>query len=423
MSWLARSIANSLRLEDDEHQVGEHSHRVSDRASTSEPPEQHAEGYAAYEDVDLDDRSENEGDDCSLDHIHHPGRGVKNDLSELGEALSRQLWGVASFLAPPPPRTTLLIPNSDQLGSDRVHSEPYDRAELSGESEEGEDGENVECENFTEYEEEEDVIGNAVGVTEEALAFAQNIAHHPETWLDFPLSEDEEFDDFEICDTQLKHAFAIECLAPRLAALRVELCPAHMSKGYFWMVYFVLLHSRLNKHDAELLSSPQLVQARAMWIKELQKKTKPESDWFGFKKSHSKESTDFLGEESDSFSSFSETHTNIETEKHPLETTPEIQFIDKAVIAEDLESKEVEKVVVTTSSYEVPVSDYDNDDDGEEDDWLKDTPELEGYSCPVLVGDEVSFSDLEDDIDDCTVPSKPKGIPKVTEKLDSTTSK
>lgn len=59
-------------------------------------------------------------------------------------------------------------------------------------------------------------------------------------------------------DAQLEHALAVERLAPRLAALRIELCPSHMSEGYFWKVYFVLLHSRLNKHDADLLSTPQV---------------------------------------------------------------------------------------------------------------------------------------------------------------------
>ena len=59
-------------------------------------------------------------------------------------------------------------------------------------------------------------------------------------------------------DAQHEHVLAIQRLAPRLAALRIELCPAHMSEGYFWKVYFVLLHSRLNKQDAELLSTPQV---------------------------------------------------------------------------------------------------------------------------------------------------------------------
>lgn len=59
-------------------------------------------------------------------------------------------------------------------------------------------------------------------------------------------------------DAQQEHALAVERLAPRLAALRIELCPGHMSEGCFWKIYFVLLHSRLNKHDAELLSTPQV---------------------------------------------------------------------------------------------------------------------------------------------------------------------
>jgi hypothetical protein len=63
--------------------------------------------------------------------------------------------------------------------------------------------------------------------------------------------------DFDMSDAQQEHALAIQHLAPRLAALRIELCPCHMTESYFWKVYFVLLHSRLNKHDADYLSTPQ----------------------------------------------------------------------------------------------------------------------------------------------------------------------
>lgn len=66
------------------------------------------------------------------------------------------------------------------------------------------------------------------------------------------------FTDFHMSDAQQAHALAVERLSPRLAALRIELCPRHMSEGCFWKTYFVLLHSRLNKHDAELLSTPQV---------------------------------------------------------------------------------------------------------------------------------------------------------------------
>lgn len=64
--------------------------------------------------------------------------------------------------------------------------------------------------------------------------------------------------DFELSDAQHQHALAVERLAPRLASLRMELCPGYMSDGRFWKIYFVLLHPRLNKQDVELLSSPEV---------------------------------------------------------------------------------------------------------------------------------------------------------------------
>jgi hypothetical protein len=57
---------------------------------------------------------------------------------------------------------------------------------------------------------------------------------------------------------QKVHVSQVEAASPRLAALRIELCPDYMSEGRFWKIYFVLLHSRLSKTDAELLSTPQV---------------------------------------------------------------------------------------------------------------------------------------------------------------------
>ena len=76
------------------------------------------------------------------------------------------------------------------------------------------------------------------------------------TFLHLPLSS--LFIDFDMSKAQQEHVLAIQYLAPRLAALRIELCPCHMSESYFWKVYFVLLHSRLNKHDSDILSTPQV---------------------------------------------------------------------------------------------------------------------------------------------------------------------
>ncbi|XP_016469564.2 uncharacterized protein LOC107791927 [Nicotiana tabacum] len=430
MSWLARSIANTLRLDDDDdvdEEEFKHNYqndvvtRAANSSTTSHAVDE--EDSSTYEEIDLEDRSNNyNNDQNSGDDNDNHNRGVKEDLSEFTETLTRQLWGVASFLAPPPP-PPLPPRNSDLFDSDRNRIEESgsivgsedEEAEYVGEGAgyfENSDGEVEESE------------GDAVGVTEEVLAFATNIAHHPETWLDFPLADEEEFDDFELSDAQLKHGYAVERLTPRLAALRIELCPAHMSEGYFWMVYFILLYSRLNKHDTELLSTPQLVEARAIWMQELQKKTKPESDWFGIDTFHAKESTysprgDFESNSSeDAHSRYAmlqrtftfepptcHTSSDTETEKHSIENT-EIQFIDKAVIEEDPPSKIIEKEVLAGPSFKPPMFDYDE----HEDDWLKDNSELEGYSGSAIVnGEDVSFSDLEDDTD-YIMPIKRKSV-------------
>jgi hypothetical protein len=60
-------------------------------------------------------------------------------------------------------------------------------------------------------------------------------------------------------DAQQDHALAVESLAPELADLRIELCPSHMSEGCFWKIYFVLLHPKLRKDDADILSTLQVI--------------------------------------------------------------------------------------------------------------------------------------------------------------------
>ena len=59
-------------------------------------------------------------------------------------------------------------------------------------------------------------------------------------------------------EAQQEHAEAVKEVASRLAALHHELCPAIISFGRFWKIYFVLLHSRLSREDSELLCTPQV---------------------------------------------------------------------------------------------------------------------------------------------------------------------
>ncbi|XP_062212291.1 uncharacterized protein LOC133913224 [Phragmites australis] len=255
-----------------------------------------------------------------------------------------------------------------------------------------------ELEERVRHEEEEVEDWDVIGITEEVLAFAQNIARHPETWLDFPLLPDDDESDgpfsyFDMSDAQQEHALAIENLAPRLAALRIELCPIHMREECFWKIYFVLLHPRLNKHDAELLSTPQIVEARAMLMQRLQCQSKLETEQLCHNKDDLgvQSGEDTLKARTEAFPSARQEAasvvpiTEFEIEKHPIHVT-EVAVVDKSVIKEQLTK-------VHTETSNVLQETFDDDID----DWF-DEADLAGHTT-IHIGDEedVSFSDLEDD--------------------------
>lgn len=209
MSWLARSLATSLRLDNDRDRNGEGE----------------AEGEGEDDGDDPPKLGIGEGEDAEESELDLHRRGVKEDLTEFRDTLTRQLWGVASFLAPPPSRTWA-------VGSvfDRQQCEPSDQSFSGAVSDEeapdsvgfrggvGEIGgrlrsaianpsSNREASEIAHMDseflpfrsdgrdsvEEYDFDG-IPGITEEVLAFARNIAHHPETWLDFPLEEEDDLD-------------------------------------------------------------------------------------------------------------------------------------------------------------------------------------------------------------------------------------
>lgn len=436
MSWLARSIANSLRIDDDDGDT---------TFQPQSPPHRRLEKPPMSANA-AEEREDGESDKDL--------QGVKDDLSEFRETLTRQLWGVANFLAPPPPPPTTACSSSSS--SSQVHNQrvvpELNRSESSHsgddcdepsvfarslivESNHSENCESpsslrrLEMQNDDDGDDDadddgndgDDWINNAVGLTDEVLTFAGNIAHHPETWLDFPVDDDEDFEDFPMSESQKKHALAVEHLTPRLAALRIELSPAHMSVGFFWKVYFVLLHSRLNKQDAELLSTPEVVEARAKWMQEQQKGTKKDSEWYhgGL---YSRISADYdddctprslQNEHSETFSSWtfaSEPATSStvdsDVEKH---VSTVLQVVDKSIIDEQPLAETDDKNTLAASISKRPVLSF-IDDDNDSDAWPEDEYFGVGQSgrlIPVGIADEVSFSDLEDD--DCCIPviSKP----------------
>ncbi|KAI3417379.1 BSD domain-containing protein [Psidium guajava] len=448
MAWLARSLADSLRLDDDDEADG-------DEEDDDEEEEEEAEGdVAPTSPTTGSDRFSPRDQKRIANEVEieppegGPSRGVKEDLTELTQTFTRQLWGVANFLAPPPSQPNTPSPPSNPSVDEWSRLEPSDRSGHcdGGPRERSSDVVSGSRSDVTEEApkldaidsgseigdqdedsgEEERVYGDAVGVTDEVLAFARNISMHPETWLDFPLDSEDDLDDFEMSVAQREHAVAIEQLAPRLRALRIEFCPCHMTESYFWKVYFVLLHSRLDKHDAEILYTPQVVEARKMWMQELQKQTNTENDWYGRQIYHMKESSDMLLEDllpgSPSYmhsaamayrtNDFEPSKSSISRFSDP-EKCPSISSgtnVTCESVAEENAVQSKDTDLLLGGSSKMPVQDFDNGDD--DDDWPEEEDsDLLGYNAGVItvgIEEDISFSDLEDDEDVCMpIKSKP----------------
>ena len=118
-------------------------------------------------------------------------RGMKEDLSKLKQTLTHQLWGVFSFLAPPPPPppSSQSQPSSLSAHSDLRRLCFDDSVEISTKM----NADSFASEMESESDLEEHGFGG-VGITDKVLAFARNNRMHPETWLDFPIDEEEDLD-------------------------------------------------------------------------------------------------------------------------------------------------------------------------------------------------------------------------------------
>ncbi|KAI3785160.1 hypothetical protein L1987_44273 [Smallanthus sonchifolius] len=403
MSWFARSIANTFQLD-------------------VEDDDQRSPNHNANKDISTDQKGEHEleEDDSPLS----PERGVKEDLSEITKTLTRQFWGVASFLAPPPPAEHS---NKQSDPSDPEDAAPEaisgirrDFAEIGGRFRSGISklSTNIDVSEITklasnflqispdggDYVLSRDA--EAIGVTDEVLTFVRDITMHPETWLGFPLPEDEDdCDDFELSDAQQEHALTVESLAPRLAALRIELCPGYMSESSFWKIYFVLLHPRLEPHAAELLSTPEIVKARASLTQGLKAHSNSQTnadEGFPYPEpkpdSSQEEHSPVPLETSTTKSTTCVISTDAETEKHYI-PSQEVQIVDKSVIQE--ESRNKTKVEDQNLPSNITSSNVVEDKD--EDDWLKEDSSENiatgTTTIPIDHDEDVSFSDLEEDED------------------------
>lgn len=486
MSWLVNSIgniANSLKLDDDDVDedlnLNPSTTNSSDQSLTSITGKHRpSETRNPYDD---DTQQINSSSSSPSDQTDQP-RGVKEDLSELSQTLTRQFWGVASFLAPPPQ-----ISHRDRQSDDSrpdsgdaagISGIRNDLSEIGGKFRTGISklSGNKAVSEFTKIASNLLQIGleddltvedyaqrGVIGVTQEVVAFAKDIALHPETWLDFPLpdDDDEEDEDFDLSDAQQEHVMAVERLVPELAALRSEICLGYMSEASFWKIYFVLVHPRLTKHDALVLSTPEIVKARAMLSLELRNRGKsmpyePRSTNASVdttRLSHEEQlsvpmidKSEAVPVEISAVEPASSVEADLEMDKHPV-TCTEIPVVDKTVIeevstkqtnTEDVSTKQtnmedvstkqanIEQVStkhtnmegvpskqtnigeVSTKQTNIPKpttstsKSVDPKDEDDADDWLKEehteAGSFKGTSYPVGNDDEdISFSDLEED--------------------------
>ncbi|TKY70676.1 hypothetical protein E2542_SST06967 [Spatholobus suberectus] len=190
----------------------------------------------------------------------------------------------------------------------------------------------------------------------------------------------------------------------------MELCPGYMSDGNFWKIYFVLLHPRLSKSDADILSTPQIVEARAMLTQALDKRSKekkePDVSPGGNVPSKKEEQHLFVPSSAQLESAPLQTSaveaapsmvvSDVEMEKHPTQS-PVTQIIDKPVVKEAPVNPSAEQSFSGSTNRFLDET-YDEDD---ADDWLKeDTSEMVGPSgTSIQTGndEDVSFSDLEEE--------------------------
>eukprot|EP00252_Welwitschia_mirabilis_P017153 TRINITY_DN38067_c0_g1_i1.p1 TRINITY_DN38067_c0_g1~~TRINITY_DN38067_c0_g1_i1.p1 ORF type:complete len:450 (+),score=111.39 TRINITY_DN38067_c0_g1_i1:127-1350(+) len=392
-----------------------------------------------------------EAESSSKDQNNDKPRGVKEDLTQITDAFKKQLRVAANFIAPPPAASDLENRSKgeedtgaqDDLQLDFQISQRVKTgfSKITG-ALQSTDGNNIQntitdrLAGITKFASkiltsDEDVVG----VSEEVLSFAAQVSQHPGTWLNFPLNAIEEpGQEFTMSEVQQEHALTVEHLTPSLAALKSELCPYYMKEGQFWKIYFVLVHSLLSKEDALILSTPEIMEARALLSEESHSryKTQPanvEDNVNGSKEGEALQKKDdklsnaseisqsIDPKESSGVSSAKKEEVNakdveLETDKASAkkeELNVKNVEIDKASAQkEGLNSKEVEVEKANDKISDFPNKKADeskqakvehNKEEAEADDWLEESSKDEHNHASTKFSneDDVSFSDLEDD--------------------------
>jgi hypothetical protein len=220
MSWLARSIAATLSAPRGEPD--------SDADEPEPEPASAVSGAGPGEEVSSPRGRGTNQDPGAEEPEQQPGtpsRRVKDDISELTETLTRRLWGVASFLAPPPESSTTRAgaashgegEEDEEVGdggadgeeaealSPRIAGIRSDLAEIGGRVRSGFSmlQNNLAVAEISKIassilpfgQGDADEGEPVPGVTEEVVVFVRHISTRPETWLDFPLFISERYAD------------------------------------------------------------------------------------------------------------------------------------------------------------------------------------------------------------------------------------
>lgn len=124
-----------------------------------------------------------------------PPSRAQNDLSFLGQTLTRQIRGVATFLAPPPSSSNAALPSSNsqpQSPSQALLGIRNDLAEIGGSVKTGLSGISKFASNFLQVRNEasEDDDGSVPGISDEILGFVAEISKLPDCWTEFPIPLD-----------------------------------------------------------------------------------------------------------------------------------------------------------------------------------------------------------------------------------------
>lgn len=209
---------------------------------------------------------------------------IPTGTPDFSGILSRQFQNVASFLAPPPPQrfTNFSGDVSGNVSPSSYEGVKNDLAEISDTFKTGlalfspKKAVN-EISKFASNLLQSDKEGEGydhLGITDAVLEFVREISVHPECWIDFPFSLRNR--DFSMSQAHQDHVATMERLVPNLASLRETV---QMSENEFWMIYFVMLLSRLNEDGYKLLSTPEIVQVREVVLQKLRNKNNtPASD-------------------------------------------------------------------------------------------------------------------------------------------------